>query len=229
MRNENQLKVKQPLAKAYIVSDNADTLDVVNIFQSVIKEELNIKDIVVTDNVEEFNDYYLTVNFKNAGMVLKGDVQKLKATLDSSTTEQMREFVQGFDNGEVEVAPFGKLASNNFVKNSRPKTEFVLASENSVTVVLDTTLTKELINEGVLREIIRNAQILRKEANFNIEDRVNLYLNSKDSEINAVVEQNAEKIKQEVLAVNFNTEFTAEIERVVEVGNSDITIKLSRV
>lgn len=229
LRNENQLKVKQPLAKAYIVSDNADALEVVSTFQTVIKDELNIKDIVVTNSVEDFNDYYLTVNFKNAGMVLKGEVQKLKATLENATADEMKKYVAEFDNGKVVVAPFGELDSNNFIRNSKPKTEFVLASENNVTVVLDTTLTQELINEGILREIIRNAQILRKEANFNIEDRVNLALVSNDAEINEVVLQNCDKIKQEVLAVTFNAEFEPEIERTVEVGNTNITIKLSRV
>ena len=96
-----------------------------------------------------------------------------------------------------------------------------MAQEQGITVVLDTTLTDELINEGLLREVVRNAQILRKEADFNIDARVKLNIVSKSENLTKVLKDNADKIKQEVLALEYNeSEFVADIEREVEVGDN---------
>lgn len=228
LRNENSLKVKQPLSKAYVLSENKNTLDTVRLFQDLIKEELNIKEMVVSDNISEFNDYLLNVNFKAAGAVLKGDVQKLKMTLENADDNAMAKYVEGYNAGKVNVAPWGELDASLFIKNSKPKAQFVMAQEQGITVVLDTTLTAELINEGLLREVVRNAQILRKEADFNIDARVKLNIVSDDQNLTQVLKDNADKIKQEVLAVEYNeAEFVADIEREVEVGdNVKVTISL---
>jgi isoleucyl-tRNA synthetase len=81
---------------------------------------------------------------------------------------------------DIEYFIFEEFDSDLFVKNSKPKQEFILETADGMTVVLDTTLNEELINEGILREIIRNAQVLRKEADFNIDDRIEIYISSKD-------------------------------------------------
>ena len=89
-----------------------------------------------------------------------------------------------------------------------------------MTVVLDTTLNETLVNEGLLREIIRNAQVLRKEADFKIDARVLLSMTSEDATITKILADNADKIATEVLAKSFNSEsFTPDIEREVSVGD----------
>ena len=228
--NENQLKIKQPLLKAYIISENSRTLGAINLFKDNIKDEVNIKEVVVSNSVEMFNTYYLTVNFKTAGAVLKGEVQKLKKFLEDADSKAMQEMVVGFNCGKVVAGEFGELDASLFVKNSKPKEEFVLANENELTVVIDTTLTQELIDEGVLREIIRNAQILRKEADFNIESRILINITSKDSKITQLISNNADKIKQEVLAQKLNEgKFECDIERSVELGGSYVNFELKAI
>ena len=96
-----------------------------------------------------------------------------------------------------------------------------------MTVVLDTTLTEELVLEGLLREVVRNAQILRKEANFNIEQRVYMNIESNDEDIVKVITTFNDKMKQEVLAEKFNEcEFDADIAKTVEVSGKELTISL---
>lgn len=226
LRNENNLKVKQPLGQLYVVSENKDTLNAVNKFIDIIKDEVNIKQANVSDSVDRFNDYYLTVNFKTAGAVLKSRVQELKKVLENASALQQEKFVEGYNNGSVEVSEFGALDSNIFVKNSKSKAEYIVAKENDLTVVLDVTLTEDLILEGLLREVVRNAQILRKEANFNIEQRVYLNIETTDEDLLKVLTKFADKIKQEVLAEKFNeNKFDADIER--EVTVSEKTVKIS--
>ena len=227
LRNENQLKVKQPLSELFVVSSNPVVKQAVEVFENLLKDELNIKTIINTDDVLQFNDYYLTVNFKNAGAVLKGEVQKLKQALESANDKQMQEFVLQYDNGLVNVMPFENLGAELFIKNSKPKHEFVLANDQDITVVLETTLTPELISEGVLREVIRNAQILRKEADFAIDSRVYVTITSNSDLINNAVANNIEKIKEEVLAQRVNQgNFVADITKTVNVADQDVTISL---
>ena len=105
-------------------------------------------------------------------------------------------------------------------KNSKPKAEFIMESDNGMTVVLDTTLNEELINEGILREIIRNAQVLRKEADFKIDDRIDINITSKDANIENILKVNATKISAEVLAKSYNEKsFTPDIAKDMEVGD----------
>jgi len=223
LRNENNLKVKQPLSKAFVINENENTLDAIRQYKSIIEDELNIKEIELTTDVEKFNDHYLTLNFRNAGRVLKGDVQKMKQALELTSDEVMDSYVKSFDQGKVKVDGFDEFESELFVKNSKPKQEFILESDNGMTVVLDTTLTEELINEGILREIIRSTQVLRKEANFEIDDRIELNITAEDQTISNILNSNADKIKSETLAVTFNTNsFTPEITKDLEVGDNKL-------
>ena len=226
LRAENNLKVKQPLAKMYIVSDNKNTLNAINEYKELIKDEINVKEVEVTDNVETFNNYYLALNFKTAGAVLKGDVQKVKAMLENSSDEQKQQFVKDFDNGVVNIEPFGKLDSSLFIKNSKPKQEFVLSKEDDLTVVLDIELTQDLIEEGILREIIRYAQVLRKEADFTIDARIKLSMVADSEKLANIIDKNQDKIVSETLAVEFNTNFDADIEKTVEFDEGKVTYKL---
>ncbi len=227
LRNENQLKVKQPLAKMFVLSEDKELLNVVELFQNLIRDELNVKEVVISSSVADFNDYYLTVNFKTAGSVLKGDVQRLKSYLEALDAATMSRFVEMFDEGEVDTTEFGVLTANIFVKTSKPKPEYVIAMENGLVVVLDTTISESLMEEGILREIIRNAQILRKEAEFNIEARVKLNIETQSQLIKKVVAENVEKIKQEVLASEFNEgDFDCDIEKECVVADEQLVIKL---
>ena len=227
LRNENQLKVKQPLSKAYIVTDDKDVIKSVELFNTLIKEELNIKNVDISNNIEDFNNYYLVVNFKEAGRVLKGDVQKLKLALENANDSKMQEYVKGYDKGSVEVLPFGRLDSALFVKHSRPRSEFIQAQEGSITVVLDITLDDELIAEGLKREITRCAQLLRKEADFRIDQRVLLEITSQDKTLCDVIQKYSSDIQSEVLASEFNKgHFTPDITREMEVGDSTVTISM---
>ena len=223
LRNENNLKVKQPLKKAFVINANANTLNAIEDYKTIIEDELNIKEIELTTDVETFNDHFLTLNFRNAGRVLKGDVQKMKVLLEQTDADTMNRYVSELDKGEVDVVGFGKMPSDLFVKNSKPKPEFIMESADGMTVVLDITLDDELISEGILREIIRNAQILRKEANFEIDDRIDINISSKDEDISKIISENSQKIKSEVLGNSFNEiQFVADIQREVEVGDGKL-------
>jgi isoleucyl-tRNA synthetase len=229
LRNEKSLKIKQPLRTMFVVCDDK-TENAIKTFDDVIKDELNVKNIEFERNTDKFNVPYLTINFKLAGAVLKGGVQKLKDLLQSASPEKMSALVDDYKNGKVETKEFGTLESSLFNLNFEAKDEFVISTENNVTVVLDTTLDSNLMLEGAYRELVRTAQVLRKEANFNIEDRIEMDIVSVSDFVKQIVVKFGDKIKQEVLVKVLNGGITSpDIEREVEVGDEKVILKLKKI
>ncbi len=226
LRNEKSLKIKQPLRTLYVLADE-QIEKAVRTFENVIKDEINVKYIEFEKNTDRFNIPFLTVNFKTAGAVLKNGVQAVKSVLQNATAEQMSMFVQGFKEGKVALEPYGELDANLFVLNFKAKEEFVISTENGITIVLDTTLDNALMLEGAYRELVRSAQVLRKEAEFNISDRVEMDIVSPSPFISLVIKTYGDKIAQEVLATSFNKGIAvADIEKEVEVADEKVIIKL---
>ena len=115
-----------------------------------------------------------------------------------------------------------------FVLCTKPKQDFVVANENNITVVLDITLDRDLMLEGLSRELIRAAQVMRKTANFNVEDRIDIEFITSSEDLNEILTKFGEKIKAELLARSITTLDTPEYSETVEIGEEEITIKLKR-
>ena len=227
LRNENQIKVKQPLKKMY-VSGSEDVEEVLSEMGEVIKDELNVKEIECVKDDSKFNDEYLSVNFKKAGAVLKGEVQKLKNAL-AELGEKIKDAVSGFHKGKVTIGEFKDLDSDLFILEKKPKEDFVIAHENGNTIVLDINLDEELVLEGLYREFVRGLQVLRKEADFAIDDRIYAYFETADEQLATMLYQFMNKIKQEVLIKRAVEKIdNPAIEKNVEVGNSFIIVKLEK-
>lgn len=226
LRNENQIKVKQPLRKMYLnVSD--ETRKAIEHFTNIIKDEVNVKEIEFEHDNNRFNDAYLTVNFGVAGRVLKGDVQKVKNILENLSKDDMAKLAEEYKTGNVTVGEFGKLSSDLFVVNYKPKQDFVVSSENGKTIVLDITIDENLMKEGILRELIRQIQVYRKEANFKVEQRIELAIKSNSELINDVVKTYKDKILAETLAVSLSEELTnADMTKDANVADENVTISL---
>lgn len=227
LRNENQIKVKQPLSKMYVAgSGNID--DVLENMGDIIKDELNIKELEHVTDDSLFNDEYLSVNFKKAGAVLKGDVQKLKNALSALSDEENAQVMKGYKAGKVSVGEFKNLDQELFNLEKKPKQDFVIAHENGNTVVLDINLNQALIMEGLYREFVRSLQVLRKDADFAIDQRIYAYIEVSNDELAQMIFEFKDKIKQEVLIlrmVELEDMNCPDIERTVEVGDGTIIVK----
>ena len=228
LRNESQIKIKQPLKHLFVTAGQVDTQSIKK-FEDVIKEELNIKEIVFENDVTKFNESYLTVNFKEAGAVLKGEVQKLRNALAEASQEQMNVYVAQYNQGKVSVEGFGKLDAKLFVFMTKPKQDFIIASENNITLVLDITIDESLMIEGLYRELVRSIQVLRKEADFKIEDRIYVWFETQSEILKTVLDLYSDKIMAEALIKEIKQQDTYEKQETVFVGGEEITINLKRV
>lgn len=226
LRNETQIKIKQPLKTMFITADK-NQIEACKEFENTLKEELNIKEIVYPNSQEEFNESYLSVNFKVAGLKLKNEVQNLKIALEEC--EDMQDLIEQYNNGTVSVGNFLNLPSDLFIVNQRPKDDFIIANENGITVVLDITINTSLMIEGLYRELVRQIQVLRKEAGFAVEDRIVACFITKSQSLCEVIEKYKEKIMDEALILLFKNDENFELEQDCLVGGEQINIKLKRV
>ena len=136
--------------------------------------------------------------------------------------------VAGFKAGKVDVKEFKGLDSTLFTLSTKPKQDYVISNENDITVVLDITIDRALMLEGLSRELIRAAQVLRKQANFNVEDRIYVEFNTSSADLNEIIEKYASKIKAELLALDITKIDKPEISETVEIADEKITVKMKR-
>jgi len=198
----------------------------VNMVKEIEKDEVNVKNIEFVEE-DKFNDEFLTLNFKKAGMVLKGDVNNVKNALLNMPEKERKENVANFKKGgKVKVLAY-ELESDLFELKIVAKEGFAIANLNNNLVALDVNLTQELLNEGILREIIRCVQVARKDAGFEISDRINLFIESDNNQIQTVINENKENIMKETLAVSFK-DVLPDFETEQEISGSKVKIKVKK-
>ena len=194
VREEQKIKVRQPIKEVILDGKNEPILKGLD---DLIKEELNVKNIIFEKDLSKYMNFKLKPNFKEAGKVLGS---KMKDFVNFLTT---------LDNSQIEVIKEGnsiKFEDYDITKNLidikiESKEGMSVAMENNNFIILNTTLTEDLIKEGIAREVISKVQNLRKEKDFDIENRINLYYNSNDY-FDTVIKEFEDYIKDETLAID---------------------------
>ncbi len=233
LRNEKQLKVRQPLSTMYVSSEK-DIENSLKDFDNIIKDELNIKEIDFTKDETILNDEYLMVNFKVAGKLLKEKIQSFKAEIYNLDEETMQKLVKDFnnaENAELEINGFGKLEKDVFVKAMKPKSHIVVINDNGYTVALNTRLNEELIVEGMYRDLVRTIQVMRKEAGLEVEQRIVLSIVSNGKLMQKVINSYIDKIVADTLTSEFKNEKISDeiISKNIEINKENVEIQLKRI
>ncbi|NCA92031.1 isoleucine--tRNA ligase [bacterium] len=225
MRNEAQIKIKQPLSSLYIVTSEENKNNILPLI-NVVKEELNIKEVIFAEDEKAFNEHYFTVNFRVAGAKLKGEAQKLKVLVDNLSREEMIELDSQYQSGVVSIGQFENLESIILDCNDRPKQNFVVAKEQNGVFAINTNLTDDLIGEGFVRETIRKIQVMRKDAGFAVEQRIIACIISSDDFVSDAITQYSERIKQDILATELVVDLDSDVSSEIEIGEYKFIVKL---
>ena len=195
-RNTANIKNRQPIGKMYVKAPFA--LD--DFFTAIIADELNVKEVVFTDDVEHFVSYSFKPQLKTVGPKygkLLGKIRPALAALDGQKAmaelKEAGKLTLTFDGQEAVFEEADLLIDTTQLEG------YVSEGDNTVTVVLDTNLSEELIEEGFVREIISKVQTMRKEAGFEVMDRITVFV--KDNEkIAELMKKNQARIQSEVMA-----------------------------
>lgn len=232
LRNEQQIKVRQPLNKLFICCES-DKADKIKTFEKNILDELNIKNIEYISDANLLEDKYCAVNFKVAGAVLKQNVNKMKQTLENLTDADMKSLTDAvLAGGEVAVPGWDeKLDASVFAVNSKTKSGIVSAEFGTDGVLaLDVVLTDELLKDGAVRDIIRQCQLLRKEAGYQVEQHIAASINTADEFMLSALNEKKTYIANELLAdsLAIGSDISADLSKTVSVNGKDVTISVSK-
>lgn len=193
-REEANIKVRQPISS--LILPKSDEV-IIGDLLPVIKEELNVKEVVFKEDMTEYLEYVVKPNFKVLGKTLGPKIRELQGMLENITNEQINKIT----NGGLVVSLGGDdftITEEMVLISLKQKDGYASTSNNKTCVVLDTELTEELILEGLAREFVRKVQALRKEADFVITDHIKIYYNGSDK-INLMLEKYRDYVMGETL------------------------------
>ncbi len=195
-RNAANIKNRQPIGMMYVKAP----FELPELFLDIIKDELNVKAVRFTDDVRAYSSYSFKPQLKTVGPKygkLLGQIRQALSELDgnSAMDELNAKGMLTFDIGGEKV----ELTKDDLLIDIAQTEGFESASDYGVTVVLDINLSEELIEEGFIREIISKIQTMRKEAGFEVMDKITVYSKGNDK-IAGILNKNAETVKSEVLA-----------------------------
>lgn len=232
LRNEQQIKVRQPLNKLFVCCES-DKADKIKTFEKNILDELNIKNIEYISDANLLEDKYCAVNFKVAGAVLKQNVNKMKQTLENLSDADMKALTDAvLAGGEVAVPGWDeKFDASVFAVNSKTKAGIVSAEFGTDGVLaLDVILTDELLKDGAVRDIIRQCQLLRKEAGYQVEQHIAASINTADEFMLSALNEKKTYIANELLADSLavGSDISADLSKTVSVNGKDVTISVSK-
>ena len=197
-RNTANIKNRQPIAQMYVKAP----YKLAEYYCEIIEDELNVKKVDFTDDVRAFTTYSFKPQLKTVGpkygKFLNGIRQHLSEVDGNTAMDELKE--KGsltFDVNGTNVV----LSEEDLLIDMAQTEGFVSDGDNTITVVLDTKLTPELIEEGFVREIISKVQTMRKEADFQVTDKIVISCKGNEK-IEELIRANADQIKSEVLAVD---------------------------
>ncbi len=224
-RNASNIKNRQPIATMYVKADH--TLG--DLSQEIVREELNVKQVIFTEDVRDFTTYTFKPQLRTVGPKYGkqlGQIQKALSELDGNAAmDELR------GNGVLKLALEGgevSLLEEDLLIDMTQKEGYETQADNYVTVVIDTNLTEELIEEGYAAEIISKIQTMRKEADFEVMDRIRVAV-SGNEKLAEVVNKNKTAIADKVLAEEIVTEGSFGVTKSWNINGEDCNISVERI
>ncbi len=201
IRSEHNLKVRQPLRAIHIVSRDARTLTDMEELKHILADELNVKDVLFSDQETELVTLVAKPNFKVLGPRLGPSVKKAGAAIQKLSQEELSRALDGRGASILIDENSFTLTGEDLSIERLPKENLAVASEGGLVVALETELTKDLVMEGYAREVVNKIQNMRKEADFAVIQRIRIEIHTEDSLWDALL-KHAEYIKNETLAMD---------------------------
>ncbi len=224
-RNAANIKNRQPIAQMYVKAPYV----LAEYYRDIIRDELNVKAVDFTDDVRAFTTYSFKPQLKTVGpkygKFLNGIREHLASVDGNSAMDELKE------NGNLTFDVNGSavvLSEEDLLIDMAQTEGYVSDGDNEITVVLDTKLTPELIEEGYVREIISKVQTMRKEADFQVTDKI-IVSCSGNEKIEKILQNNQEEIRSEVLAAEVKLGNTTGYVKDWNINGEDVTLGVERI
>ena len=229
-RMEAKLKVRQPLAKVEVILANPEDEAWLNEYIPIICEELNVKEVEFTDEADKYITYQVQPDFRKLGPKLGKLIPAVKKMLGDADGAAL--LAQLKADGKVTLDVEGnavELTEDEIQVRLQAKEGWAAAQGTVSVVVLSTEITPELAREGLIRDLVRSVQDGRKEIGCEFTDRIEIGVVTDDAELAAAIEQFAEFLKKETLAVSLVLELLEGVEPIeVKLGDSEVKLFVRR-
>ena len=196
-RNASNIKNRQPLSKMLI-----SVKELPSYYGEIVKDELNIKTVELGAEMSEYVNFEIKPNLPVLGRTYGKLIPQIKQEISKKNQMELALKIQ---NGETETITIGEetieLNQENLLITMQGKEGFAFAGEGEIGVVLDTTITEELKEEGYVREVLSKVQNMRKDSGFEVLDRINLYI-AENEMLEQVIQKFEVQIKNDTLANN---------------------------
>lgn len=221
-REDVKIKVRQPISEVIIDGKNENLIsDLV----PLIEEELNVKKVTFVSDLSNYMNFEVKPNFKVCGKLLGSNIKVFQEKLTNLTDDEINSLENG-KNITIEINSEELVVTPDMVElRVSSKDGFNASHEGNLFIILNTKLDDKLIEEGIARELVSKVQNLRKESNFNIIDRINLYYQA-DELVEQSINDFEEFIKKETLAISI--EKSENVDKELDLNGHNIKIKIER-
>ena len=224
-RNTANIKNRQPIGKMFVKA----SFTLSDFYTDIIKDELNVKEMAFTDDVREFTSYSFKPQLRTVGPKYGKHLNAIKTALAELDGNKAMDELKA--TGELKLDIAGEeivLLESDLLIDTAQMEGYVSESDNDITVVLDTNLTPELIEEGYVREIISKVQTMRKEAGFEVMDKIKISLSGNDV-IEGIFRAHEADIKSEVLAEDVVYTETAGYVKEWKINSEKVTLGVEKI
>ena len=224
-RNTANIKNRQPIGTMYVKSE----FQLSEFYKEIIEDELNVKEVVFKDDIADFISYSFKPQMRTVGPKYGKLLNKIKTTL--SELDGNKAMAELKSTGELKLDIDGQeivLLEEDLLIDMAQMEGYVSESDHTITVVLDTNLTPELIEEGFVRELGSKIQTMRKEAGFEVMDKIRVYAKDNDK-IVSIMKNHGDEIKSEVLAEEIVTGETKGYEKEWNINSEKVTMAVERI
>ena len=227
LRTEYGLKIRQPLSALHVVTRDAEEKQILSEMEDLIKEELNVKSVLFRENEDELVEYRAKANFRVLGKQLGKDMKAAAEKISSLGLQQIHELLAGRPvNVEVDGRTF-PVTSEGVEVQRIEKANLRVINDGSLTIALDPELTPELIQEGMVRDLVRGIQNLRKEKGLEVSDRIVLAISGSGA-LRAAAENHREHVLSETLAVSWSWDSTDAEAAEIDCGDEKCLVSLRK-
>ena len=224
-RNTANIKNRQPIGTMYVKSE----FQLSEFYKEIIEDELNVKEVVFKDDIADFISYSFKPQMRTVGPKYGKLLNKIKTVL--SELDGNKAMAELKSTGELKLDIDGQeivLLEEDLLIDMAQMEGYVSESDHTITVVLDTNLTPELIEEGFVRELVSKIQTMRKEAGFEVMDKIRVYAKDNDK-IVSIMKNHGDEIKSEVLAEEIVTGETKGYEKEWKINSEKVTMAVERI
>jgi len=202
LRTDYSLKIRQPLKALHVVTRDPDERTILESMEELIKDELNVKSVLFRENEDELVEYRAKANFRTLGKLLGKDMKAAAARIEKLSLADIHALLNS-QNVPIDVEGRAFSLTPDGVEIQRiEKQNLKVINDGSLTVALDPELTPELIQEGLVRDLVRGIQSLRKDEGLEVTDRIELTLFGSEA-LRAAVESYRAHLLSETLAVSW--------------------------